>query len=82
MDAPKEKQPWCLSHEEQFKRMDKTLYGNGREGLVSRFNKVETQFEMTVKILRVLAIILVPIAANAIWGLITTIIRLTEHLPN
>lgn len=39
---PEEIPTWFNVYKEQLKRMDHTLYGNGREGITDKIQRVET----------------------------------------
>ena len=61
--------PWCRVHSEKIDRMEKTLYGNGREGIEVKVNRIEI-------LLKAALIFAIPISIGAVGVIVDRIIHL------
>lgn len=49
---PENRGPWCEMHEDKITRIFNAVFGNGKPGLTSRMDKLESKLETGVAILK------------------------------
>ena len=74
-EQPNAAQPWCALHEDKIDNLWHAVFGNGKPGLVSRMDRMESKMDTAVSLLRWQIGIMVAIGVPVVLWILSHLIH-------